>query len=123
MAALKTLASFVSRRSAAIVAASLFALWKLKAETEDEYLRDLPASSTFTSAVRAEMDIPRTLVAFNGAVIEQYPNYRTTCQQFIDDLVVSEGATPGTIDLLAAKESSVLGAAVALTCLEEGGAN
>ncbi|KAJ9151107.1 Phosphotransferase [Pleurostoma richardsiae] len=123
IAFLRSLASFVSRRSSAIVAASLFALWELKAEVESEYLRTLGENPYFAAQTQAELEVSRTMVAFNGSVIEHYPNYLINCQKYIDDLVATQGAAPGTVDLVAAKESSLLGAAVALACLEEGKAN
>lgn len=127
MAAIRTLASLISRRSSALVAASIFALWDFKAEAEGEFLRSLtagPSESHFAAETQAELDLARTHVAFNGSVIEQYPDYLAGCQRYIDDLVSAEaGAAPGTVDLVAAKESSLLGAAVALACMEEGKAN
>ncbi|KAK3332047.1 hypothetical protein B0T19DRAFT_93358 [Cercophora scortea] len=120
IALLRALSSYISRRSASIVAASLFALWELKAEAEAEFLRGLPAEgSPFTEHTEAEMQISRTMVAFNGSVIEHYPGYQINLKGYIDSLVassavLSEGAA---IDLVAAKESSLLGAAVALASL------
>lgn len=122
IAALRTLASFVTRRSAAILAASVFALWELKAEAEEAYLQDIAGDlekSDFVSEIKAEMGLPRTTVGFNGSVIEFYPEYQANCQGYIDALVAGRGS----IDLVPAKESSLLGAAVALACLEEGKAN
>lgn len=59
------------------------------------------------------------MVAFNGSVIEQYPNYRTNCQRYIDELVEGKGcAESGGIELVPAKESSLLGAAVASACVK-----
>lgn len=71
------------------------------------------------------------VVAFNGSVIEQYPRYLENCQGYIDDLLEGEGEgegqtrkkAMGVMTLVGAKESSLLGAAVALACLEEGKAN
>lgn len=64
------------------------------------------------------------VVAFNGSVIEHYPNYLQNCQGYIDSLALSSAkGKAGTIRLVGAKESSLLGAAVALACLEEGKAN
>lgn len=124
MRALQTLASYVSRRSSSIVAASLFALWQLKSETETEYLRDLiGAESPFVPETEAELRLPRTIVSFNGSVIENYPHYLTNTQRYIDDLITADGGVPGSIDLVAAKESSLIGAAVALACAVEGKAN
>ncbi|KAK3381442.1 hypothetical protein B0H63DRAFT_524162 [Podospora didyma] len=121
MAALKTLASYVSRRSASIVAASLFALWELKAEEETEFLRSLPASSPFAAETEAELCLGTTVAAFNGSVIERYPGYRANLQKSIDDLIAAsttKNENGGSIKLTEAKESSLLGAAVALACLE-----
>jgi hexokinase len=121
------------------VAASLFALWELKAETETSLLEaaSKPMTATdgpleggkrpFLEATRCELDISRsrTLVAFNGSVIEHYPGYRTACQEFIRGLLASSSCgagpdkPPPSIELVAAKESSLLGAAVALACLDE----
>jgi hexokinase len=124
MKALQTIASYVSRRSSSIVAASLFALWQLKSETEDEYLRNLiAAGSPFVPETEAELRLSRTIVSFNGSVIENYPHYLTNTQKYIDDLITGDGGVPGSIDLVAAKESSLIGAAVALACVVEGKAN
>jgi len=123
MKALRTIASFVSRRSSSIVAASLFALWQLKTETETEYLRDLTtatASSPFAAETEAELRLPRTVVSFTGSVIENYPGYLVNTQRYVDDLITAGGGVPGCIDLVAAKESSLIGAAVALACAVEG---
>lgn len=126
IAALRSFASLVSRRSAALVAAAVFALWELKAEAEEEYLRSLTATGTekndaHVAETRGELGMQRTMVGFNGSVMECYPAYRTNCQNYIDGLVASEDATAkGSIELVPAKESSLLGAAVALACAQEG---
>lgn len=62
-----------------------------------------------------------TTVAFNGSVIENYPGYLSSCQKYLDDLVAdqkSENDAQGTVQLVSAKESSLLGAAVALASVE-----
>lgn len=111
---LQTLASYISRRSSAIVAASLFSLWQFKNEAETQHS---------TPNALKELDMENHVVAFNGSVIEQYPQYMQNCQSYIDSLLSSAEGKPGTISLVGAKESSLLGAAVALACLEEGKAN
>lgn len=111
---IRTLASFISRRSSAIVAASLFALWEFKNEAEAQY---------YTASAEEELALDGHVVAFNGSVIEQYPQYLQNCQGYIDDLVSAADQKSGKISLVGAKESSLLGAAVALACLEEGKAN
>ncbi|KAL1871684.1 N-acetylglucosamine kinase 1 [Diaporthe australafricana] len=129
MAFIRSLASHVSRRSAAIVAASLFALWQFKNEAEADLLlaagASSPPSQFAAAAARGELALDAHVVAFNGSVIEQYPRYLENCQAYIDALLLSAcaGGKPGTITLVGAKESSLLGAAVALACLEEGKAN
>ncbi|WYZ37793.1 hypothetical protein EsH8_II_001299 [Colletotrichum jinshuiense] len=107
MSALRTLASLVSRRSAAIIAACIHAIWSLRLEGLNEEMPDE------TSPERAEEEsaLVRTMVAYNGSVIECYPGYLATCQGYVDALVDSKDRG---IDLVLAKESSLLGAGVAL---------
>lgn len=125
IAFIRSLASYISRRSAAIVASSLFALWQFKNEAEADLLASShPGRPHFAgAAARSELALDGHVVAFNGSVIEHYPRYLQNCQGYIDVLLSSVGARPGTISLAGAKESSLLGAAVALACLEEGKAN
>ncbi|KAK4107962.1 actin-like ATPase domain-containing protein [Canariomyces notabilis] len=137
LAFLRALASYIARRSAAIVAASLFALWELKAEAERELITDASSSPSFAAAAaEAELALSdaKTTVAYNGSVVENYPGYRDHLQSYIDQLVsisqerrsqdqgqdqgtVARGAE-GVIALVEARESPLLGAAVALACLD-----
>ncbi|KAL1907352.1 N-acetylglucosamine kinase 1 [Sporothrix stenoceras] len=123
-----TLASLIAQRSAAIVGASVYALWALKADTEKEYIQELAVESATAVQAQhaknaaAELAIvqARTVVAFNGSVIERYPHYLEQCQAVINSLASSSSsalASSASIDLVPAKESSLLGAAVALACL------
>ncbi|KAK3303347.1 uncharacterized protein B0T15DRAFT_401666 [Chaetomium strumarium] len=127
---LRTLASHIARRSASVVAASLFALWELKAEAEQDLLASLDETSSsspspFVAETEAEVRTVegKTTVAFNGSVVEQYPGYRQYLQGYIDGLLAErrEGdaaaAKAGQIALVEARESSLRGAAVALACL------
>ncbi|KAI1388016.1 hexokinase [Hypoxylon trugodes] len=128
IAAIRGLASLISRRSAALLAASVFSLWELRHETEAEHIPNTPKStpSNDSAVVLPSPSIDEeirdieasTKVAFNGSVIEHYPEYRATCQRYIDDLV-SHSEHPGSVDLVPALESSILGAAVALACATE----
>ena len=71
-------------------------------------------STPFADAAREELALGHTVVAYNGAVIERYPNYRNDCQGFLDEMVAQHaGAEDASIELVAATESSLLGAAVA----------
>lgn len=119
------------------MAASIFALWQFKNEAEADYLASSSSSpsspptpsQSFLTAAQGELDLQGHVVAFNGSVIEQYPRYLQNCQSYLDELVSSSSSAaegegkPATISLVGAKESSLLGAAVALACLEEGKAN
>ena len=119
MLAIKAIASFISIRSAAIVATCVFTLWDCRLEAEAAYVSTLPESSPERLKVEADMKLEKTTVAFNGSVIENYPRYLDTCQRYIDELVDSKGmAEPRSIQLVPAKESSLMGAVVALACVE-----
>ena len=59
-----------------------------------------------------------TLVAYNGSVMENYPGFEATCQQRLNGLVEASGGKTGVVELMYAEESSLLGAAVAVACLD-----
>lgn len=111
---MKALASFISQRSSAILATCVYTLWDLRADSEAEYVQTLAEAAPERAGAMRECKLPRTVVAFNGSVIENYPRYRANCQAYVNELLASKGTDQGTIDLVAAKESSLIGAAVAL---------
>ena len=140
MAFIRDLASLISRRSAALMAGALFALWELRHETEaeaaaahvevatkknnDNVIKAFENGGVVVSVTEAqdeehhqqqqqEQAPQRTKVAFNGSVMERYPGYRVRCQGYLDALVARSGR-PGFVDLVPAVESSLLGAAIAL---------
>ena len=119
MAFLRSLTTAIARRSASIVAASLHAIWELRREGVREAIEIMDsahaATAERTAAAEAELALERTMVAFNGSVVESYPGYRDTCQGLINELVAAtSGDTKVGLDLVPAKESSILGAGVAL---------
>jgi hexokinase len=115
MTALRALASFITRRSSAIVATCVYSLWDLRIESEVALAASQPEAR---ERATAEAQLPQTMVAFNGSVIENYPGYLLNCQTYVDELVAAHAKTSsGAIDLVAAKESSLLGAAVALAAI------
>ncbi|KAK7942779.1 hexokinase-1 [Apiospora aurea] len=121
LAAIRALASFISRRSAALLAASVFSLWEVRHETEAEYIttrQNTARAAPLVAEAAAEHALERTKVAFNGSVIEHYPAYQTNCQRYIDQLVGGQSKHKGAIELVPALESSILGAAVALACTD-----
>jgi hexokinase len=93
--AVRAIASLVSTRAAALVATGVHALWALRNDAE----RLDPQH--------------KTLVAYNGSVLENYPRFKTNCQDFLDGLVEGSGGAGGSVELVYAEESSLLGAAVA----------
>lgn len=117
--AIKAISSFVSVRSSAIVATCVYTLWDLRLDFEQQYVDTLPESSPERERVEADMKLESTTVAFNGSVIENYPGYLANCQRYLDELMESKSLPePRSIGLVAAKESSLMGAAVALACVE-----
>jgi hexokinase len=119
MAFLKALAAFISRRSSAIIASSIFTLWEVRSEQATAYAATLPENSPERKAAEFEANLPYTVVAFNGAVIEKYPGYLGMCQAYLDQLVKSKDAER-KVELVEATESSLYGAAIALACVEDG---
>ncbi len=118
MAAIRSLASFVSVRSSALVATCLYTLWDARLEGEQSFLETLSQESPLRQQVEADMKLDKTTVAFNGSVIENYPGYLEGCQRYIQELLETRGyAKTRSIELVPAKESSLLGAAVALACI------
>ncbi|KAI1260212.1 hexokinase-1 [Xylariaceae sp. FL1019] len=115
IAAICKIAWCVSQRSAALLAACVFSLWELRYEATAE-----DALEEKTSALIEDITTPpHTKVAFNGSVIEHYPGYLANCQNHIQ-MLVSGAENPvlasGSLELVAATESSIIGAAVALGC-------
>lgn len=118
MAAIKSLASFVSVRSSALVATCLFTLWEARLEGEGDFVKTLPEGSPLRKQVEDDMELEKTTVSFNGSVIEHYPGYLDSCQRYITELLQGRGlAKTRSIELVPAKESSLIGAAVALACI------
>lgn len=118
---LKQLAFFVTSRSSALVAVCVYTFWRLRISSQYDYITTLPQASPERAAAEAD-DLLETTVAFNGSVIESYPGYSKSCQLYLDDLTAEygkEGDEKRTIKLVPAKESSLMGAAVALASLRD----
>jgi len=115
---LRSLASFISVRSSALVATCVYSLDEVRLESDKAYVSSLPESSPLRQAAEAELSLGKTMVAFNGSVIEHYPKYLENCQRYVDQLVEgSDCPEMGAIELVPAEESSLLGAAVASACV------
>lgn len=100
--AIRLIASHVAYRASGVLAAGTHGLWQLRNEAEG-----IPAHES-----------SHTLVAYNGSVLENYPNFRISCQRQLDALVEASGAEKGSVELVYAEESSLLGAAVAVACID-----
>lgn len=119
--ALRSLASFISVRSGALVATCVYTLWDIRLEAHKAFIASLPESSDADArqAAEADLTLETTMVAFNGSVIENYPGYLSSCQRYVDQLVESKGCKEnGNIELVPAKDSSIIGAAVASACVK-----
>jgi len=103
--ALRLMASAVTYRAASVVAAGIHALWCLRNQSEGI----------------TPSEFEHTLVAYNGSVMESYPEFRIRCQNQLDALVEASGGKKGSMELEYAEESSLLGAAVAVACLDSEG--
>ncbi|KAK0385150.1 hypothetical protein NLU13_7628 [Sarocladium strictum] len=122
ISALQSLASFISIRSSALVATCVYTLWDIRLESQRELVAMLPTSSQKHAEAQADVDMNNTVVSFNGSVIENYPGYRASCQKYVEFLLESNGhSKEKTIELVPAKESSLLGAAVASACVVRDG--
>lgn len=116
---LRSLASFISLRSSALVATCVYTLSQVRLESDKAYVSKLPESSPLRKNAECELNLEKTTVAFNGSVIEHYPNYLENCQRYADELVAGRDSPGmGGIELVPAKESSLLGAAVASACVK-----
>jgi hexokinase len=100
---LRNIAVAVSERACAILAAAIHALWQLRNEAENgaAHLKD------------------HTVMACNGSVIQNYPEFKATCQNYLNVLVEMTGGAAGSLELISAMESSLLGAAVAVACIDD----
>ena len=100
--ALRFIASNVAHRASSIVAVGIHALWELR--NEEEHI----------SGGAHE----HSIVAYNGSVIQNYPGFREMCQSELDGLVEASGGRAGMVELMYAEESSLVGAAVSVACLD-----
>lgn len=115
LAFFRDISALISRRSAAILAAAVHGIWDLRLDGVRETLPTLSPSEAATA--ETELALKHTMVAFNGSVLESYPGYRDMCQSFVNELLEASGKSGLSIDLVPAKESSIIGAGVALAAV------
>ncbi|CRK22042.1 hypothetical protein BN1723_007239 [Verticillium longisporum] len=115
LAFFRDISALICRRSAAILAAAVHGIWDLRLDGVRETLPTLSPSEAATA--ETELALKHTMVAFNGSVLESYPGYRDMCQSFVNELLEASGKSGLSIDLVPAKESSIIGAGVALAAV------
>ncbi|KAL5601009.1 hypothetical protein BROUX41_005840 [Berkeleyomyces rouxiae] len=135
LGAIRSIASTIARRSSALVATSVYALWDLRSSLSREYAASFAADDPRRAQLEAEAALDETAVAFNGSVIEKYPGYLERCSTVLGNLVAAACKTqadeygvkpvaPKTkqaervVTLVMAQESSLFGAAIALAIEE-----
>ncbi|KKA27039.1 hypothetical protein TD95_003954 [Thielaviopsis punctulata] len=120
--AIRTIASFVVRRSSALVAASVYALWDLRTMLSRQHAASFPEGDPRRQELECEAALGETSVAFNGSVIEKYPQYLENCSAVLNRLVAASRTRADepakSVTLVMARESSLFGAAIALACEE-----
>jgi hexokinase len=102
---LRAVAESISNRATIYLAVALHALWTLQKET---YINPTTPFGT-----------PKTSIACTGSVIEKYPNFRTRCEGYIEEMIVagdrSFGSFPTELVVLEViDDAAILGAAVAV---------
>lgn len=97
---IRDVAKLVSRRASAYLATALHAFWVVSSWNSDH------------QAGKFE----RTTIACDGSLMEKYPGFRKATQRCLDRLCALSGAETGTVTLQMAPESSIFGAAVAVSC-------
>ncbi|KAK5698060.1 N-acetylglucosamine kinase 1 [Elasticomyces elasticus] len=100
---IREIAQLISRRAATYLATALHALWAFRMEAEELQ----PCKTSHIT------------VACDGTIIEKYPEFRAACQRQLDELCILSGASKGAVSLAMAPESSLFGAAVAVSCIAD----
>ena len=98
---IRQVSEFVTSRAAAYMAVAVHALWSLLAKSE----------------AASPDNLGHITIACNGTVMERYPSFRARCQKYLDELTSMSGAAARSVTLEMAPESSIFGAAVAVSCL------
>jgi hexokinase len=110
LAFLRTATESISRRAAAYLATAIHALWFLEKENSGVN----PASTSG--------DV-KTTISCNGSVIVKYPGFRTRCEGYIREMIMSDSSAAEELRIEAvvlepAEEAAILGAAVAVAVCE-----
>ncbi|EFR05169.1 hexokinase-1 [Nannizzia gypsea CBS 118893] len=90
---LQTVCQCVSRRGAAYLATAIYSLWRLRNESESPASSPIQTQDDLTldkavDAVHVEVDEAVT-IACDGTVINKYPGFRSTCQDYLNSLTAN----------------------------------
>ena len=116
---LRRVCQVVSRRAAGYLATAIHSMWCLRNEVEfpitasvtDSLVKESPEVTVLESDESAK----NLTIACDGTVINKYPGFRDTCQNYLDKLSeLTNPETKSAIRLEPAPESAILGAAVAV---------
>jgi hexokinase len=121
--AIRAIASTVQTRSAALVAAATVGLLSCTGEIKLTRPGECLASVSSTPELNPPISSNKPdwcsgpeelVVAFSGGVIQHYPNYRETCQKYIDRLILHGGPQDGgkSIFLREASDGAMVGAGI-----------
>lgn len=99
---IRSAARLASNRAAAYLATALHALWAVR--TSAEGLQPGEAS--------------HVTIACDGSMVEKYPDFRARTQRYLDEVCILSGGSKGAVTLEMTPESSIFGAAVAVSCME-----
>ena len=117
---LRAIAQAVQIRSSALIAAAIVGLLacvgdiQLDSTQRNESVAVEPAEEHENGDTHAEVDIEELVVAYTGGTISQYPEWLSTCQNWID-ILVSEGSINNKskrVVLREALDGGTIGAAV-----------
>jgi hexokinase len=100
---IRDIGRLASRRAAAYLATALHALWAVRTASEGME----PGETSHVT------------IACDGSMVEKYPGFRARAQDYLDELCILSGASRGAVTLEVTPESSIFGAAVAVSCMAD----
>ena len=114
--ALRTIARVVQTRSAALIAAGIIGLLACTKEItiNESYPPVREQSDGISPAPNWHSGPEELVVAYTGGIIQQYPNFKETCQRYVDRLMLRGGVQDSgkSVFLREASDGGIIGAGV-----------